>query len=122
MSYKGLCLSYCLRLLQSAFGINIIFMGIDQQTMKRFFSIQILLILFGVAYGQNRTIEQTSHGQLPPARIVASFDGLGYGFEGPQGKAEFRNPSDNSLAVGPDHIVQTRDVHPFWHLLTVQLP
>ena len=38
---------------------------------------------------------------------MASFDGLGYGFTGPQGTATFRNPSDNSLAVGPDHIVQT---------------
>jgi len=38
--------------------------------------------------------------------VVASFDGLGEGFEGPQGTAWLRNPSDNSLAVGPDHIVQ----------------
>ena len=37
---------------------------------------------------------------------MASFDGLGDGFEGPQGKSWYRNPSDNSLAVGPDHIVQ----------------
>jgi len=39
--------------------------------------------------------------------VLASFDGLGAGFEGPQGTSKFRNPSDNSLAVGPDHIVQT---------------
>jgi hypothetical protein len=38
---------------------------------------------------------------------VRSFDGLGVGFEGPQGPAIGRNPSDNSLAVGPEHIVQT---------------
>jgi hypothetical protein len=38
--------------------------------------------------------------------MVASFDGLGDGFEGPQGRSWYRNPSDNSLAVGPDHIVQ----------------
>jgi hypothetical protein len=37
---------------------------------------------------------------------VASFDGLGDGFKGPQGTAALGNPSDNSLAVGPDHIVQ----------------
>ena len=43
----------------------------------------------------------------PAAALVESFDGLGVGFEGPQGKAEGRNPSDNGLAVGPDHIVQT---------------
>jgi hypothetical protein len=38
--------------------------------------------------------------------LLESFDGLGTGFEGPQGTTNFRNPSDNSLAVGPNHIVQ----------------
>ena len=38
--------------------------------------------------------------------LLESFDGLGAGFEGPKGTTKFRNPSDNSLAVGPDHIVQ----------------
>jgi len=52
------------------------------------------------------SVEQTEHGTRPRPEIVASFDGLGEGFEGPQGTAMFRNPSDNSLAVGPDHIVQ----------------
>src|SRR4051794_30475939 len=51
-------------------------------------------------------IEQTSQGTKPPAVLAASFDGLGVGFEGPQGKYEGRNPSDNSLAVGPDHLFQ----------------
>ena len=51
-------------------------------------------------------VEQIREGSVPPPRLVASFEGLGYGFEGPQGTASFRNPSDNSLAVGPDHIVQ----------------
>jgi hypothetical protein len=54
-----------------------------------------------------QSVEQTSPGTKPAARLVASFDGMGVGFEGPQGKYEGRNPSDNSLAVGPDHIVQT---------------
>ncbi|MDT8400308.1 MAG: hypothetical protein RQ743_01325 [Bacteroidales bacterium] len=53
------------------------------------------------------SVEQTSQGNRPAAEIIASFDGLGYGFEGPQGSSRQRNPSDNSLAVGPDHIVQT---------------
>jgi len=52
-------------------------------------------------------VEQTEHGTKASPAVVASFDGLGEGFEGPQGKARLRNPSDNSLAVGPDHIVQT---------------
>lgn len=51
-------------------------------------------------------VEQTVQGTRPPADVVASFDGLGAGFEGPQGKADARNPSDNSLAAGPDEIVQ----------------
>lgn len=53
------------------------------------------------------SIEQTSHGHHAPAILVESFDGLGVGFSGPQGTVNLRNPSDNSLAVGPDHIVQT---------------
>jgi len=51
-------------------------------------------------------VEQTAFGTKPPATLVASFDGLGVGFTGPQGTANFRNPSDNTLAVGPNHIVQ----------------
>jgi hypothetical protein len=52
-------------------------------------------------------IEQKAPGTKPAATLVASFDGLGVGFDGPQGAPAVRNPSDNSLAVGPDHIVQT---------------
>ena len=37
--------------------------------------------------------------------MVTSFDGMGFGFSGPQGPS--RNAAlDNSLAVGPNHIVQ----------------
>jgi hypothetical protein len=56
---------------------------------------------------QQAPVEQTAQGTRTPAVLVESFDGMGVGFEGPQGKYEGRNPSDNSLAVGPDHIVQT---------------
>ena len=52
------------------------------------------------------SVEQTSQGSRPAGRIAAQFDGLGVGFEGPQGTVPLRNPSDNSLAVGPNHIVQ----------------
>ena len=51
-------------------------------------------------------VEQKSQGAKPAAKLVESFDGLGYGFEGPQGVANLRNPSDNTLAIGPDHVVQ----------------
>jgi hypothetical protein len=54
---------------------------------------------------QSLTIEQTAQGTKPAAELVDSFDGLGAAlFSGP---APPRNPSDNSLAVGPDHILQT---------------
>jgi hypothetical protein len=51
-------------------------------------------------------VEQTTQGDHPGATRIASFDGLGVGFVGPQGSTTQRNPSDNSLAVGRDHIVQ----------------
>jgi len=53
-----------------------------------------------------RLVEQTSPGNRPSATIIANFDGLGAGFKGPQGTAILRNPSDNSLAIGPNHIFQ----------------
>ena len=52
-------------------------------------------------------VEQTTPGTRPPPTLVESFDGLGFGFQGPHGPATGRNPSDNSLAVGQNHIVQT---------------
>lgn len=54
-----------------------------------------------------KKVEQTSQGHRSPAELVASFDGLGVGFKGPHGTSRQGNPSDNSLAVGPNHIVQT---------------
>jgi len=51
-------------------------------------------------------VEQTSQGMRPEVPMLESFDGLGSGFVGPQATANFRNPSDNSLAVGPNHIIQ----------------
>jgi hypothetical protein len=51
-------------------------------------------------------VEQKTQGKRPALPLLESFDGLGSGFTGPQGTATLRNPSDNSLAVGPDHIVQ----------------
>lgn len=51
-------------------------------------------------------VEQRAPGTAAPAAVVARFDGIGSGFTGPHGSATLRNPSDNSLAVGPDHVVQ----------------
>lgn len=55
---------------------------------------------------QGAAVEQVSQGTRPAPTLITSFDGLGVGFSGPQGTAEARNPSDNSLGVGPDEIVQ----------------
>jgi len=51
-------------------------------------------------------VEQHSQGTRSAAVITTAFDGLGADFVGPQGNAALRNPSDNSLAVGPNYIVQ----------------
>src|SRR5579862_5781526 len=56
-------------------------------------------------------IEQRTQGSKPAPQLLASFDGMGAGFSGPQGPAEGRNPSDNSLAAGPDEIVQIVNSH-----------
>ena len=66
----------------------------------------LALSLASRASAQGAPVEQRSQGARPALPVLASFDGLGVGFAGPQ-PALFRNPSDNSLAVGPDHIVQT---------------
>jgi hypothetical protein len=51
-------------------------------------------------------VEQIAQGNRAPATLVTSFDGLGVGFQGPHGRWEVRNPSDNSLAVGRDYVFQ----------------
>ncbi|GMV20716.1 MAG: hypothetical protein AMXMBFR57_06650 [Acidimicrobiia bacterium] len=53
------------------------------------------------------SVEQTSMGTGPSATLVRAFDGLGASFTGPQGSSTGRNPSDNSLAVGPRHVMQS---------------
>ncbi len=59
-----------------------------------------------VITAKGAAVEQTAPGTRPPAELVASFDGLGVGFEGPQGTFTGRSPSDSSLATGPNHVVQ----------------
>jgi hypothetical protein len=78
------------------------------QTMVLLAGLALLPTFAKAAAGrpQQGPVEQTARGTRDPAVLVASFDGMGVGFEGPQGKYEGRNPSDNSLAVGPNHIVQ----------------
>src|SRR5260221_12735358 len=66
-------------------------------------SLATVLVLVALATGN---VEQAAMGTGPASAMVATFDGLGVGFTGPQGTANLRNPSDNTIAVGPDHIVQ----------------
>lgn len=73
--------------------------------MKRLLLLPISALSFAQVYSQ-AAVEQTWFGSRPSPQLLASFDGLGEGFSGPQGTAFYRNPSDNALAVGPDHIVQ----------------
>ena len=44
---------------------------------------------------RSAAIEQTTMGSGPAVALVESFDGLGVGFEGPQGSAYLGQPSDN---------------------------
>jgi hypothetical protein len=55
---------------------------------------------------EEAAVEQVQPGSAPAPTLITSFDGLGAGFSGPQGTSEGRNPSDNSIAVGPDNVVQ----------------
>lgn len=63
-------------------------------------------VVTGVPVG-SAAVEQQRHGSDDGIRLVRSFDGLGAGFVGPHGATSLRNPSDNSLAVGRRHVVQT---------------
>ena len=51
-------------------------------------------------------LDRTNRSGRPPAARIASFDGPGFGFTGPQDPAPSRKSSDNSLAIGPNHIVE----------------
>jgi hypothetical protein len=51
-------------------------------------------------------VEQRAQGSRPPVDLVAAFDGIGVGFAGATIGMPGRNPSDNALAVGPNHIFQ----------------
>jgi hypothetical protein len=56
---------------------------------------------------RSAAVEQTSMGWRPPVVLLESFDGHGVGLVGPHGMGRGNNPSDNSLAVGPNHIIET---------------
>lgn len=80
---------------------------IHTHSRAQFVALTIFLLAAAPALSRAQTrIEQTISGPRPAARLVESFDGLGANFTGPQGTGRTRNPSDNSLAVGPDHIMQ----------------
>ncbi|MEZ5420521.1 MAG: hypothetical protein R2708_24700 [Vicinamibacterales bacterium] len=57
------------------------------------------------ALAASASVEQTAPGPRTALPLVVSFDGLGATLHA--GETPPRNPSDNSLAVGPDHVMQT---------------
>jgi hypothetical protein len=70
---------------------------------------KLLALLFGLAFVFADSVEQTAPGLRPPLEVLESFDGLGAGMRagpGTNNPPAPRNPSDNTLAVGRDHIVQ----------------
>ena len=73
--------------------------------MSRAFAAVTVVALCAVTAAQ-QSVEQTTMGTKPGLTLVTSFDGLGYGFAGPQGSNPRGNTSDNSLSVGPSHVVQ----------------
>lgn len=73
---------------------------------RRIVPVVILSVAAAALVVAQQNVEQVKMGATSGITIAASFDGLGVGFNGPQGTAMLRNPSDNSLAVGPKHVVQ----------------
>ena len=67
-------------------------------------------VLMGIGvFAANGSVEQTSQGTKPALALLTNFDGLGADLEpgpGSNHPPTPRNPSDNSLAVGPDHVFQ----------------
>lgn len=79
------------------------------RTMRQQMNPSATSVLLALVSGVRLTassVEQTEQGRRPAAALVRSFDGLGVGLQGPQGRWEGRNPSDNSIAVGPGHVFQ----------------
>jgi len=71
--------------------------------------VRTLLVLFAITIVFTDSVEQTAPGTRPPLGVLESFDGLGAGMTagpGTNNPPAPRNPSDNTLAVGRDHIVQ----------------
>lgn len=69
---------------------------------------RFVVVLLAIAAAA-ASVEQHAQGRRPPVPIAGSFDGLGFGVApgpGTNDPPPPRNPSDNSIAVGPDHIVQ----------------
>jgi hypothetical protein len=67
------------------------------------------LSILAFALTTRTSVEQTSQGNRPALPVLASFDGLGAGMTagpGSNNPPPPRNPSDNTLAIGLDHILQ----------------
>jgi hypothetical protein len=74
------------------------------------FALRCVVSLAGVTlFAANGSVEQTSQGTKPALPLLTSFNGLGADLQpgpGSNHPPAPRNPSDDSLAVGPDHVFQ----------------
>jgi hypothetical protein len=59
-------------------------------------SILLTFLYLLLPAGLSPSVEQTSQGTRPAVPLLVHFDGMSGG----------RNPSDNSIAVGPEHVVE----------------
>jgi hypothetical protein len=69
----------------------------------------IIALAAALAVANGVSVEQTTQGSRAAIATAASFDGLGAGMTpgpGTNNPPTPRNPSDNSLAVGPGHVFQ----------------
>ncbi len=69
----------------------------------------LLVSAVAIAAAAGPSVEQRAQGSRPALPVLEHFDGLGVGFAAGPGTnmpPTPRNPSDNTLAVGPNHIVQ----------------
>src|SRR5262245_7247434 len=75
------------------------------------FALRCVVVSIGVSslIAANNSVEQTSQGTKPALPLLVSFNGLGADLQpgpGSNHPPAPRNASDNSLAVGPEHVFQ----------------
>ena len=96
---------------------------VEQSFFVRF--VFFVVAFFGAVAAQTLNVEQAAPGTKPSAALVESFDGLGAGFQGPQGTANFRISRVNSgyWGAGYGYSTQINGGYQYtWHTRTVPCP